>query len=108
GGSEAGTFGEEAGGKARSTAYSTEAGRGRGVRQRGPCRTRRPRAHGRPDEGRVREADWRLPGRRGRVRRRVPRRAVQGGDPRPRGLARLSRTGEVRARRDPERGQPAA
>src|SRR2546428_231971 len=54
-----------------------------------------------------RNSYYQPPGWRGGVRRRLPRRAVQGRDPGPRGLARLPCAGDVRARGDPKRGQPA-
>src|SRR3989441_4603686 len=101
-GRETGTGRKETGGEARGAGRAAETGRGRGVRQRGARRARRPRSHRRTDEGRVREARGRLPGRRGGVRRGVPERAVQGRDPHPRGLARLPPSGGVRARCGPE------
>src|SRR5207249_10582049 len=100
--------GGEGRGEARTGCGPAETGRGGRLRDRSPRGPGRSRADGRADEGRVCETGGGLSGGRCGVRRGVPVRAVQGGDPRPRGLARLPRAGGVRPRCDPERGQPAA
>src|SRR2546427_6628320 len=87
---------EETGGETRGSGRAAETRRGGGLRDRSPRRPRRPRAHGRADEGRVpdtrpRISRWRCGG-----RRRIPLRAVQGRDPRLCGLAGLPRPGDVR------------
>src|SRR5207249_4640515 len=99
--------GREGRGEAGSARGPAETGRGGRLRDRSPRGPGRPRADGRADEGRVCETGRGISGGRRGVRRGVPVRAVQGRDPRPRGLARLPRAGGVRTRCDPERGQPA-
>src|SRR2546426_10377334 len=100
--------GREGRGEAGYARGPAETGRSGRFRERSPRGAGRPRADGRADEGRVCETGGGISGGRRGVRRGVPVRAVQGGDPRPRGLARLPRAGNVRTRCDPERGQPAA
>src|SRR3989442_12644164 len=97
-----------AGGEAGAACGPAETGRGGGLRERSPRRSRRARSDRGADEGRVCEARCRVSGRRCGVRRGISVRAVQGRDPRPRGLARLPPPGGLRARCDSQTGPPAA
>src|SRR3989449_11049074 len=83
--------GREGRGEARTACRPAETGRGGRFRERSPRGAGRPRADGRADEGRVCETGGGISGGRRGVRRGVPVRALQGGDPRPRGLARPPR-----------------
>src|SRR5438067_10719392 len=74
----------------------------------GPCRPGRSGPHCPSDEGRLREARGRVPGRRDGLRRGLSDGTAPGRDPRPGGLARLPGPRGLRAGRAPQGDQPAA